>query len=147
MPSHGFHFHLIGKRPFARQDIFSLEVGVYHQHRCGVVIHIPYQNRHLRKPCQFSGMSTAVSGNDFVSAMIERSGNQWSQDTVFCDAFRRSQHSLIIEHLERVIFEGNQFTNRDILHALQLTFCAAFIRFEEVIVTGQADVFAFFRHF
>ena len=92
-------------------------------------------------------MSTAVSGNDFVSAIIERSGNQWSQDTVFRDAFGCSQHSLIIEHLKRVIFEGNQFTNRDILHALQLTFCAAFVRFEEVIVTGQADVFAFFRHF
>ena len=144
---HRLELHLIGKRPFARQDIFSLEVGVDHQHRCSVIIHIPYQNRHLRKPCQFSGMSTAVSGNDFVSAMIERSGNQWSKNAILRDAFGCSQHSLIIEHLERVIFEGNQFANRDILHALQLTFCAAFIRFEEVIVTGQADVFAFFRHF
>ena len=92
-------------------------------------------------------MSTAVSGNDFVSAIIERSGNQWSKNAILRDAFRRSQHSLIIEHPKRVIFEGNQFTNRDILHALQLTFCAAFVRLKQVIVTGQADVFAFFRHF
>ena len=88
-----------------------------------------------------------MSGNDFVSAMIERSGDQWSQDTVFCDAFGCSQHSLIIEHLKRMILKGHQLADADILHALQLTFCTAFVRLEEVIVTGQADVFAFFRHF
>lgn len=107
---------------------------------------VPDQHRYFRKACHFSSMGAAVSGDDLVSAIIQRPCNQRCQHTVLGNAFRRSQHSLVIDHLERMILKGHQLTDADVLHSFQLALCTALIRFKDIIVAGQADVSASFRH-
>ena len=139
-----FHFESIG--PLAGQNVLSLKIGIHHEHRGGIIIHLPYQNRNLRKPCHFSSMGTAMPGDNFIPTILQRSGNQRRQHTVLCDALRCSKHSFIIDHLEGMILKGNQLADADILHSFQLTLCTALIRFKDIIVAGQADVSASFRH-
>ena len=52
-------------------------------------------------------------------------------------------HGLIVQHLEGVVFKGMQFADRDLMNLLGL---AVFLGRKDVIVAGQADVCAAFRH-
>ena len=87
-----------------------------------------------------------MSGDDLITTCFQRPGNQRGQHSVLCDALRCSKHGFIIDHLEGMILKGNQLADADILHSFQLTLCTALIRFKDIIVAGQADVSASFRH-
>ena len=141
-----FQLHFISISPLAGQNVFSLKIRIDHEHRGGIIIHLPYQNRNLRKPCHFSSMGTAMPGDDLITAAFQRPRNQRRQHTVLCNALRCSKHGFIIDHLEGMILKGHQLADADILHSFQLTLCTAFIRFKDIIVAGQADVSASFRH-
>ena len=143
---HRFQLHFVRISPLTGQYVFSLKIGIDHEHRGGIIIHLPYQNRNLRKPCQLSSMGTAMSGDDLITAAFQRSGDQRRQHTVLCDALRRSKHGFIINHLEGMILKGHQLADADILYSFQLTLCTALIRLKDIIVAGQADVSASFRH-
>ena len=70
-----------------------------------------------------------------VPAILKRPCDQWRQDTELCDTLGSSQHCFVIHHLEWMLFEGDQFTDRDLLYLYQLTVGAAIISLKNIIVT------------
>ncbi len=61
-----------------------------HEHSRGIIVHIPDNHRHLGKSCSLGGMGSAMSGDDLIAAIFQRSCDQRCQDAKLCDTFSRS---------------------------------------------------------
>ena len=79
---HRFQLHLVGKGPLARQDIFSLQIGIHHQHRCRIIIHLPDKHRDFGKTCGQCRVRPPMAGDDLKGSILQRSCNQRCQHAV-----------------------------------------------------------------
>ena len=89
---------------------------------------------------------TAVAGDDLISAFRSGPCNQRSQYAVLCHAFHRALHSLIVQHLERMLLEREQLLDGNLLHLLPFLFLPGFFGGKHLIETFQRQVCVAFRH-
>ena len=114
--------------------MFTLKIAVYHEQNGGIVIHITDDNRQGVQPGKFRRILTAVPGDDLVAVTIRAwAGNQRSQHTVLCDTLHRPGHGFIVQYLERVVDEGVQRINGNLLYLLPLFFLSVFLGRKQVI--------------
>ena len=125
--------HFVGKSPFTGQDVFTLQIGIHHQYHSSIVRHLPHDNRQGIQPGKFSRILAAMPGDDLVAALRARAGNQRSQHTVLCDAIHRPGHGFIVQHFERVVGEGVQRINGNLLHLFPLFLLSVFLGGKQVI--------------
>ena len=104
-----------------------MEIAVHHQYHSSIVRHLPHNDRQGIQSGKFSRILTAVPGDDLVAVTVRaRAGNQRSQHTVLCDALHRPGHSFIVQHLERMLLEGKQLSDGNLLHLFPLLFLSGF---------------------
>ena len=114
--------------------MFTLQIGIHHQYHSGIVRHLPHNDRQRVQPGKFSRILTAVPGDDLVAVTLRaRAGDQGSQYTVLCDALHRPGHGFIVQHLERVVGEGVQRINGNLLHLFPLFLLSVFLGGKQVI--------------
>jgi len=114
--------------------VFTLKVAVHHQYHSSIVRHLPHNNRQRVQPGKFSRILTAVPGDDLVAVTIRAgTGNQRSQHTVLSDALHRPGHGFIVQHFERVVGEGMQRINGNLLYLLSLFLLSVFFGGKEII--------------
>ena len=138
---HGFQLHLVGKGPFAGQDIFTLEVAVNHDDRGGIIVQVADNDRHGLHTGDLTGMVAAVSSNQFVSTVWVRPGNRRNQYAVLPDAFGGVCHRFIILDFERVVLKGVELRQRDFHDFFPVFIGAAFFRRKQVIDRCQLYIF------
>ena len=114
--------------------MFTLEIGIHHQYHSSIVRHLPHNDRQRFQPGKFSRILTAVPGDDLVAVTVRaRAGDQRSQHAVLCDALHRPGHGFIVQHLERVVGEGVQRINGNLLHLFPLFLLSVFLGGKQVI--------------
>ena len=110
-----------------------MQIGIHHQYHSSIVRHLPHNNRQGFQPGKFRRILTAVPGDDLIATFRARAGNQGSQHTVLCDALHRPGHGFIVQHLERVVGEGVQRINGNLLYLFPLFFLSVFLGGEQII--------------
>jgi len=105
---YGLQLHFVCLGPFARQDIFTLDVAVNHDNGCGVIIQITDDHRHGGKPRKLAGVFAPVAGNKLITAVRAGANNSGNQYAVFLDALHGFFHGIIVPHLKRMVGERVQ---------------------------------------
>jgi len=114
--------------------VLTLKVGIHHQYHRSIVRHLPHNNRQGVQPGKFSRILTAVPGDDLIAVTVRAgTGNQRSQHTVLSDALHRPGHGFIVQHLERVVGEGVQCINGNLLYLFPLFLLSVFFGGKQVI--------------
>jgi len=114
--------------------VFTLQIGIHHQYHSSIVRHLPHNDRQRVQPGKFSRILTAVPGDNLIAVTVRaRAGNQRSQHAVLCDTFHRPGHGFIVQHLERVVGEGMQIINWNLLYLLPLFLLSVFLGGKQVI--------------
>ena len=119
---YGFQLHFVGESPLTGQNVLPLQVAVHHVDHRLIVAHVPHNHRQGFQPCQLCRVLAAVPGYDLVTSFRSGPGNERSQHAELSHALHRPLHSLIVQHLERVVFEGMQVCDGDLLDLLALDF-------------------------
>lgn len=121
-------FHLISKGFFTWQDVFSLDVGIHHDHHGFIVRIVPDNYRHGIPACQLTGSFPSVAGNQFITSLCSCSYQCRIKYTVTPDAFYSFIHLLIIQDIKWMVFKQEQFRQRDFdyfIHASIICFTDA----------------------
>ena len=140
MPFQCIQFHLIGKCPLTRQNLFALKIGINHEQNSGIVRHITDDNRQGFQSSKLCSVLAAMAGNDFVATIRARTSNQRICDTQLLYAFYCALHSFIIKHLKGMVFERIQLINGNLLYLFELFFLPHFFGGKNIIVAVQTDV-------
>ena len=98
-------FHLVSLGPFAGQDIFSLQITVYHDDSRGDAINVTDDDRHGLQSCKLTSVLTPMTGDQLVASILTRSGYGRNKNTILLDAFNGLLHGVIIPHGKRMIRE------------------------------------------
>ena len=115
----GGHFQLVGKRFFAGQQAFPMEIAV-HQHDGGCVpVERINMGRNLLDSCPLGGVEPPVAGDHFIFVFdaVHRTNDQRCEDAKFPDTVYKRIHFGVILHIERMPLErmkgmdgnGNRF--------------------------------------
>ena len=114
--------------------MFTLKIAVHHQYHSSIVRHLPHNDRQRFQPGKFRRILAAVPGDDLIAVTLRaRTGDQGSQYTVLCNAFHRPGHSFIVQHFERVVGEGVQRINGNLLYLFPLFLLSIFLGGKQVI--------------
>ena len=114
--------------------MFTLQIGIHHQYHSSIVRHLPHNNRQGIQPGKFRYILTAVPGDDLIAVTVRAwAGNQRSQYAVLCDTLHRPGHGFIVQHFERVVGEGVQRINGNLLYLLPLFLLSVFLGGKQVI--------------
>ena len=105
-----------------------------------IIIHVADNDRQGVQSGKLCSVLTAVPGDDLIATFRAGAGNQRRQHTVLLYAFHRALHGLVIQDLKGMVFEGEQFSNGNLLHLLPLLFLSGFFRGENVICPFQRHV-------
>ena len=119
---YGFQLHFVGKGSFAGQNVFALQIAVHHLDYGFLITHVPHNNRQSGQPGQFSRVLAAVPRYDLITSFLPGPGNERSQHAELSHTFHRPLHSLIVQHLEGVVFEGMQVSDGNLLDLFGLDF-------------------------
>ena len=132
--------HLVRKCPLAGQDVFSLQIGIDHQYRGGIILHISHNDRHGVQICKLCGVFPTMPGDDLIAALWSGAGNQRRKHTELRNAFHRPGHGIIVQNFERVVFEREKFADGNLLYLLPLFFLPGFFGRKNIIETFQCYV-------
>lgn len=139
------HFHLVRKRLFARKNVLPLQVAVHHRDDGFLIREISYDHRHGAHAESTAGSQSAVAGYQLVAA-LRGSCKRGDQHTRFPDAFFQSFHFFILHDFKRVILERFQFVKGKLVHLRFLRIEPFLCAHKELIVPGQAQVYAVCFH-
>jgi len=114
-----------------------LEIAVHHEQNSGIIIHVADNDRQGIQPGKLCSVLAAMPGDDLVATFRAWACNQRRQHAVLLYAFHRALHGLVIQDLKGMVFEGEQFSNGNLLHLLPLLFLSGFFRGENVICPFQ----------
>ena len=107
--------------------MFSLQIGIDHQYRGGIILHIAHNDWHGVQMGKLCGVFPAMPGDDLVATLWSGAGDQRSQHPVLCDALYRPGHGFIVQHLEWVVGEGVQFVDGNLLYLFPLLLLSVFL--------------------
>ena len=74
-----------------------------------------------------------MPGNQLIPAVRVGPRYGWYQHTIFSDAVCRIFHAIIVQHFKRMMGEGMQLIQRNLLHLFPLCFVPAGLRTEQII--------------
>ena len=135
-----FELHFIGKSPFTRQQLLTLQIAVHHDNCSSIVVKITNDNRHGFLARQLRRMMPPVSRNQLIAAVRVRTRNRGDKHAILAHAVHCVLHRRIVLNLEGMISERMQLTQRDFLHLFPLGIRSAFFRRKKVIDRFQLDV-------
>ena len=138
---HSIQLHLVGKSPFAGQDVLSLQIAVNHDNHGGIIVQITDDNWHGFFACQFAGSVSAMTGNDFISTISIGTGNRRNKHTIFTDAVNRIHHCIIVFHFEGMTLKRVEFRKRHFHYTLSVSVSTALFGREQIIDRCQLYVF------
>ena len=93
-----------------------------------------------------TGMMSSVPSYQFITAVRGWPCNRRRQNTKPCDTLHRPLHGFIIQHLKGMIFKRMKLRQRYLPYLFQPILSAALLCGEDISVSVQADVSAFFLH-
>ena len=125
--------------------MLSLQIAVHHRDDGFFVSEISYDHRHGAHTERAAGSQSAVSGYQLI-AVLRRSCKRGDQHTRFPDAFFQSFHFFIFHDFERVLLERFQFVKGKLVHFRFLRVDPLLCAHKELIVPGQAQVYAVCFH-
>ena len=103
--------------------MFSLQVGINHQNRGGIIVHITHDDGQSFQSGHLCGELAAVAGDNLVAVTIRaRPCDKRSQHTKLSNAFHCSGHGFIVHNFERMVGERMQLINGDLLYLLSFFF-------------------------
>ena len=102
--------------------MFSLQIGIDHQYRGGIILHVAHNDRHGVQMGKFCGVFPAMPGDDLIAALWSGAGDERSQHTELRNAFYRPGHCIIVQHFEWVVFERKKLIHRNLLYLFPLFF-------------------------
>ena len=117
-----FQFHFISESPLTGKKGFSLQIGVHHQNRGGIIVHITHNYRHGFFSGKLRSVMASVSCNQLITAFQTGTGNRRCHNTKLCDALHSFLHGIIVQHLEWVSFKWVKFRKRNLLYPFLLGF-------------------------
>ena len=135
-------FHLVRECLFARQDMLSLQIAVHHRDDGFLIRKISYDHRHGAHAESTAGSQSAVAGYQLVAA-LRGSCKRGDQHARFPDAFFQSFHFFILHNFEWVLLERFQFVKGKLVHFRLFRVEPLLGAHKELIVSGQAQVYAF----
>ena len=103
-----FELHFIGKSPFTRQQLLTLQIAVHHDNRGSVVVEVTNDDRHGFLSRQLGRMMPPVSRNQLVAAVWVRTCNRGDKYAILTHTVHCVLHRRIVLNLERVILERMQ---------------------------------------
>ena len=113
--------------------MFSLQIGIDHQYRGGIILHIAHNDWHGVQMGKLCGVFPAMPGDDLIAALWSGAGDERSQHTVLCNALYCPGHGFIVQHLEGVVGEGVQLVDGNLLHLFPLLLLSIFLGGKQVI--------------
>ena len=100
--------------------MFALQIAVHHVDHSLIVAHVPHNHRQGFQPCQLCRVLAAVPRNDLVTSFLPGPGNERSQHAELRHTLYRPLHGFVVQDLERMVFEGVQLSDGDLLDLLAL---------------------------
>ena len=125
--------------------MLSLQIAVHHRDNGFLVREISHDHRHGTQSESAAGSQSAVAGYQLVAA-LRGSCKRGDQHTRFPDAFFQSFHFFILHDFERVLLEWFQIIERKLVHFRFLRVDPLLCAHKELIVPGQAQVYAVCFH-
>ena len=125
--------------------MLPLQVAVHHRDNGFLIREVADDHRHGAHTESAAGSQPAVSGNQLV-AVLRGSCKCRDQYARFPDAFFQSFHFFIFHDFERVLLERFQFVKGKLVHFRFLRVDPLLCAHKELIVPGQAQVYAVCFH-
>ena len=96
---------VVGKRFFARQNVFPLQIAVHHGNHRFFSAHLPHNRRYELNSKRFAGVFPPVTGNQFIAPVFTAPCRNRSQNTVQRYAVFQFLHFFIVLYLKRMFRE------------------------------------------